>query len=143
MKKLLIYITTLIALLAGCSQSASTSPKDIAKVAYEWEKARFDRDYKMQQELIYKQGSYEVDKDAEKKDSGLKYGNMSFEVYYDEKNELYFIFTEFKNPQGENTVKDGLAFRKKADEWKIDQDKEINPDEIKKKIEREACINCN
>ena len=42
MKKLLISLVALIALLAGCNQSASQdpddSPEDIAKIAYEWEK---------------------------------------------------------------------------------------------------------
>jgi hypothetical protein len=141
MKKLVFSFITLIVVLAGCSQG--TSPEDIANIAYKWEKARFDKDYEKQQELIYEKGSYEVDKEAEKKESGLKYKNMSFEIYYDEKNEKYFVFTEFINPQGENTVKDGLVFRKKADEWKLDQDQEINRNEIEKKLEREACINCD
>jgi hypothetical protein len=141
MKKLVFLFITLIVVLAGCSQN--TSPEEIADTAYKWEKARFDKDYEKQQELIYEKGSYEVDKDAEKEDSGLKYKNMSFEIYYDEKNEKYFVFTEFINPQGENTVKDGLVFRKKADEWKLDQDQEINRNEIEKKLEREACINCD
>lgn len=141
MKKLVFFFITLIVLLTGCSQG--TSPEEIADIAYKWEKARFDKDYEKQQELIYEKGSYEVDKDAEKKDSGLKYKNMSFEIYYDEKNEKYFVFTEFRNPQGENTVKDSLVFRKKADEWKLDQDQEIDRNEIEKQLKREACINCD
>lgn len=140
MKKVLFSFIALIALLAGCNQGSST--EDIAKIAYGWEKARFDRDYKKQQELIYEKGTYEVDKDAEKKDSGLKYEDMSFEVYYDEKNEQYFVFTEFKNPQGENTVNDNLVFRKKDNAWKLDQEKKINRVQIEKELEREACINC-
>lgn len=140
MKKVLCLFIALIALLAGCNQGSST--EDIAKIAYGWEKARFDRDYKKQQELIYEKGTYEVDKDAEKKDSGLKYEDMSFEVYYDEKNEQYFVFTEFKNPQGENTVNDNLVFRKKDNAWKLDQEKKINRVQIEKELEREACINC-
>jgi hypothetical protein len=141
MKKLVFSFITLIVLLIGCNQSAS--PEEIADTAYKWEKARFDKDYEKQQELIYEKGSYEVDKNAEKKDSGLKYNNMSFEIYYDEKNEKYFVFTEFINPQGENTVKDSLVFRKKADEWKLDQDQEIDRNEIEKQLKREACINCD
>jgi hypothetical protein len=141
MKKLVFSLIVLIVLSTGCSQG--TSPEEIADTAYKWEKARFDKDYEKQQELIYEKGSYEVDKEAEKKDSGLKYKNMSFEIYYDEKNEKYFVFTEFINPQGENTVKDGLVFRKKADEWKLDQDQKIDHDEIEKELEREACINCD
>lgn len=140
MKKVLFSFIALIALLAGCNQGASS--EDIAKIAYGWEKARFDRDYKKQQELIYEKGTYEVDKDAEKKDSGLKYEDMSFEVYYDEKNEQYFVFTEFKNPQGENTVNDNLVFRKKDNAWKLDQEKKINRVQIEKELERETCINC-
>ncbi|MGM0807456.1 MAG: hypothetical protein ACQET8_22385 [Bacillota bacterium] len=139
-KTLVITLLALITLLTGCNQG--TSSEDIAKVAYEWEKARFDKDYKKQQEMIYEKGSYEVDKNAEKKDSGLKYDNMSFEIYFDEKNDQYYVFTEFKNPQGENNVDDELLFRKKDNAWKLDQDKEINRDQIKKELEREACINC-
>lgn len=74
-KTLVISLLALVALLTGCNQG--TSSEDIAKVAYDWEKARFDKDYKKQQEMIYEKGSYEVDKNAEKKDSGLKYENMS------------------------------------------------------------------
>ena len=59
------------------------------------------------------------------------------------KNKQYYVFTKFKNPQGENTVNDGLVFRKKDNVWKLDQDQEINPDEITNEIEQEACINCN
>ncbi|PLR65551.1 hypothetical protein [Bacillus sp. UMB0893] len=139
-KTLVITLLALIALLTGCNQG--TSSEDIAKIAYKWEKARFDKDYKKQQEMIYEKGSYEVDKNAEKKDSGLKYDNMSFEIYFDKKNDQYYVFTEFKNPQGENNVDDELLFRKKDNAWKLDQDKEINRDQIKKELEREACINC-
>ncbi|MBH0158653.1 hypothetical protein IHV10_19915 [Fictibacillus sp. 5RED26] len=139
-KTLVITLLALVALLTGCNQG--TSSEDIAKIAYKWEKARFDKDYKKQQEMIYEKGSYEVDKKAEKKDSGLKYDNMSFEIYFDEKNDQYYVFTEFKNPQGENNVDDELLFRKKDNAWKLDQDKEINRDQIKKELEREACINC-
>jgi predicted small secreted protein len=139
-KTIVITLLALVALLTGCNQG--TSSEDIAKIAYKWEKARFDKDYKKQQEMIYEKGSYEVDKNAEKKDSGLKYDNMSFEIYFDEKNDQYYVFTEFKNPQGENNVDDELLFRKKDNAWKLDQDKEINRDQIKKELEREACINC-
>lgn len=142
MKKLLIFFISLIALLAGCNQGAS--PEDIAKLAYEWEKARFDNDYDRQQEFLFEEGSYEVDKDSKKKESGLEYEDIRYEVYYDEELEHYYVFVEFKNPKGNNTVNDKLMFRKKDDEWKLDQNQsgKIDYDEIKREFERKACIHC-
>ncbi|MBT2729614.1 hypothetical protein [Bacillus sp. ISL-7] len=142
MKKLLILIIALIALLAGCNQG--TSPEEIAKIAYEWEKANFDNEYDKQQEFIYKKGSYEVDKTAKKVDSGLEYKDIRFEIYYDEELENYYVFADFDNPKGDNAVEDNIVFRKKADMWKVDTSKSlnVNRDEIKQKFEREACIHC-
>jgi hypothetical protein len=148
MKKLLISLVTVIALLAGCNQSVSQeqgdSPEDLAKIAYQWEKAKFDNDYDKQQEFLYEEGSYEVDKGAEKKNSGLKYEDMSFEIYYDEELKHYFVFADFKNPQGDNTVHDELVFRKEDDKWKLDQNQslKVNREDIKLEFERSACINC-
>ncbi|MEH6908405.1 hypothetical protein [Neobacillus drentensis] len=142
MKKLLILFIALMALLAGCNQG--TSPEEIAKIAYKWEKAKFDRDYKKEQEFIYEKGSYEVHKTTKKIDSGLKYENIRFELYYDKELKQYYVFADFDNPNGDNAVEDNIVFRKKADMWKVDTSKslDINRDEIKQKFEREACINC-
>ncbi|MCM3569892.1 hypothetical protein [Neobacillus mesonae] len=144
-KKLLISLILLIALLAGCNQSTSgTSSKDIAKLAYEWEKANFDRDYDRQQDFIYKKGSYEVFKTAKKIDSGLKYEDIRYEIYYDKELEQYYVFADFTNPNGENAVKDNILFRKKGDEWKVDTSKslDIMREDVSKEFDREACINC-
>lgn len=132
----------MIALLAGCNQS--DHPEAIAKIGYEWEKAKFDRDYKKEQEFIYEKGSYEVHKTTKKIDSGLKYGNIRFELYYDEELKQYYVFADFDNPNGDNAVEDNIIFRKKADVWKVDTSKslDINRDEIKHKFERKACIHC-
>jgi hypothetical protein len=142
MKKLLILFIALIALLAGCNKG--TSPEEIAKIAYEWEKANFDNEYDKQQEFIYKKGSYEVDKTAKKVDSGLEYKDIRFEIYYDKELENYYVFADFDNPKGDNAVEDSIVFRKKADVWKVDTSKslDINRDEIKEKFERKACIHC-
>lgn len=141
-KKLLISLVFLIALLTGCSQGISS--ENIAKLAYEWEKARFDNDYDRQQEFLYEEGSYEVDKGSKKKDSGLKYEDIIYEIYYDKELELYYVFVEFKNPKGNNTVNDKLMFRNKDGKWKLDQNQSmtINSDEVKREFEREACIHC-
>lgn len=142
MKKLLISFVSLIVLLSGCGQGASS--EEIAKLAYEWEKARFDNDYDRQQDFLYEEGSYDVDKDSKKLDSGLKYEDIRYEIYYDKELEHYYVFVEFKNPKGGNTVNDSLMFRKKDGKWKLDQDQSmnINADKIKREFEREACINC-
>ncbi|QWC25147.1 hypothetical protein KJK41_22220 (plasmid) [Bacillus haikouensis] len=142
MKKLFISFITLIALLAGCSQGVS--PEEIAKVAYEWEKAKFNNDYEKQQEIIYEEDSYEVDKDSKKIDSGLKYEDIRFEIYYDKELDQYYVFADFKNPNGDNSVKDNIVLRKKADVWKVDTSKslDINRDEVKEELEQEACIHC-
>ena len=144
-KKLLISLILLIALLAGCNQSTSgTSSEDIAKLAYEWEKANFDRDYDRQQDFIYKKGSYEVDKTAKKIDSGLKYKDIRFEIYYDKKLEQYYVFEDFTSPIGGNSVVDNILFRKKGDEWKVDISKSLDivREEVSKEFDREACIHC-
>ena len=111
MKKLFISFIGLIALLTGCNQGVSS--EDIANLAYEWEKANFDRDYEQQQKYIYEEGSYEAYKGDKKIDSGLKYEDIRYEIYFDEKIERYYIFTDFKNPNGENSVEDNIVFRKK------------------------------
>jgi hypothetical protein len=142
MKNRFISILILIALLAGCSQGAS--PEEIAKVAYGWEKAKFNNDYDKQQELIYEEGSYEVDKGAKQRDSGLEYEDIRYEVYYDKKSDQYYVFADFNNPNGDNTVEDNIVLRKKADVWKVDTSKslDINRDEVKEEFEQEACIHC-
>lgn len=146
MKKLLISFVALIALLAGCNQSVSQgdSSEDIAKLAYEWEKAKFDNDYDKQQEFLYKEGSYEVDKGDKKIDSGLMNEDIRLEIYYDEELEYYYVFADFDNPNGENSVEDNILFRKKGNEWKVDTSKglDIVREDVSKKFEREACINC-
>lgn len=142
MKKGLFSFFALAVLLAGCNQG--TSPEDIANIAYEWEKAKFDRDYEKQQEFLYEKGSYEIDKNSKKKNSGLKYEDVRLEVFYDEASEQYYIFADFKNPNGDNSVKDEIIFRKKDDQWKVDQDQstDIDRKEIPEKFERDACIHC-
>jgi len=148
MKKLLFSFVALITLLVGCNQSASQgqgdSPEDIAKIAYEWEKANFDRDYEKQQEFIYEEGSYEAYKGDKKIDSGLKYDDISFEIYKDKELEQYYVFADFDNPNGDNFVEDNILFRKKSDEWKVDTIKSLDivREEVSRKFERAACINC-
>lgn len=148
MKRLLISLVTLIVLLAGCNQSVSKgqgdSPEDIAKIAYEWEKANFDRDYEREQEFLYEEGSYEVHKTTNKIDSGLKYEDIRFEIYHDKELEQYYIFADFNNPNGENSVADNILLRKKGDEWKVDTSKSLDivRDEVSGGFERTACINC-
>ncbi|KMY41489.1 lipoprotein [Peribacillus loiseleuriae] len=142
MKKLFISFIGLIALLTGCNQGASS--EDIANLAYEWEKANFDRDYEQQQKYIYEEGSYEAYKGDEKIDSGLKYGDIRYEIYFDERIERYYIFTDFKNPNGENSVEDNIVLRKKDEEWKVDTSESLDivRKDISEKFAREACINC-
>lgn len=146
MKKLLLSFIALIALLAGCNQSVSKgdSQEEIAKLAYEWEVAYFDNDYEREQELIYEEGSFEVHKTREKNDSGLKYRDIRFEIYYDKELDYYYVFADFKNPVGENSVEDELLIRKKDDEWKVDTSKslDIDRDVVKKNFERKDCIHC-
>ncbi len=142
MKKLSILLSTLLVLLAGCNQGPS--PEEISKVAFEWEKANFDRNYDKEQELIYEKGSFEIHKTAKKIDSGLQYDDIRFEIYYSEESEQYYVFADFDNPNGDNAVEDNIVLRKKADEWKVDTSKslDINREEIKQKFEQEACIHC-
>ncbi|KKI92176.1 hypothetical protein WQ54_10810 [Bacillus sp. SA1-12] len=148
MKKLLISLVVLIVILTGCNQSASRgqgdSPEDIAKLAYEWEKANFDRDYEKEQEFLYEAGSYEIHKTTKKIDSGLQYKDIRFEIYHDKELEQYYVLADFENPNGENLVEDNILFRKKGEEWKVDTSKssDIKREEVSGKFERAACINC-
>lgn len=142
MKKVLFSFIALIALLAGCNQGASS--EDIAKIAFGWEKANFDRDYEKEQEFIFDKGSYEIHKTAKKIDSGLKYEDIRFEIYYDKESKYYYVFADFKNPNGDNSVKDNIVLRQKADMWKVDTSKslDIDRENVKEKFEQEACIHC-
>ncbi|MRX56583.1 hypothetical protein GJU41_21785 [Bacillus idriensis] len=141
-KTLVITLLALVALLTGCNQG--TSSEDIAKVAYGWEKANFDRDYEKEQEFIFDKGSYEIHKTTKKINSGLKYKDVRFEIYYDKESEYYYVFTDFKNPNGDNAVKNNILLRQKADVWKVDTSKslDINREDIKDKFDRKACIHC-
>jgi hypothetical protein len=141
-KKLLISFVALIALLTGCNQGASS--EEVSKLAYEWEKANFDRDYERQQQYIYEKGSYEAYKGDKKIDSGLKYEDIRYEIYFDEGLERYYVFADFKNPNGENSVEDNIVFRKKDDEWKVDTSESLDivREDISEEFDREACINC-
>jgi hypothetical protein len=141
-KSQLFCLVVLISFLAGCNQGSSA--EEIAKLAYEWEKAYFDTDYEREQELLYEEGTFEVHKSREKRDSGLKYEDIRYEVYYDRGSEQYYVFLNFKNPVGENSIEDELLIRKKNGEWKIDKGEsmEIDRKKVSEEFEREACINC-
>ncbi|PET74957.1 hypothetical protein CN514_05020 [Bacillus sp. AFS001701] len=142
MKKLLICTTTLIALLAGCSQS--TAPEDVAKVTYEWEKATLKADYEREQQLLYKEGTYEIHKDSPARNNSLKYKDMKIEVFYDKKNERYYSLFNYINPEAGNKVEDSYVVREKNEELKIDIEgsKDIDQVKIRNSFEREACIHC-
>jgi hypothetical protein len=142
MKKLLLSFIALIALLAGCNQSAS--PEDVARVTYEWEKATLKADYEREQELLYKEGTYEIHKDSPPRDNSLKYEDMKIEVYYDEKNEWYYSLFSYTNPEQGNKVEDSYVVREKNGELKIDikGSKDIDQEKIRNSIKREACIHC-
>jgi hypothetical protein len=144
MRRFWILAAALTAIITGCSQGASASAEDIAKLAYEWEKAYFDTDYSKEQELLYEPGSFEVHKSREKKESGLKFEDIRYEIYYDNELEQYYVFTDFKSPTGANNIKDELLIRKKGDEWKVDKNESFNivRKDVSKKFEREACIHC-
>jgi hypothetical protein len=141
MKRSYLILPLTLLLLGGCS---GTEPEDIAKVAYDWEKARFDRDYQAEQKLIYEKGTYEAHKSANKKDSGLKYNDIKFEIYPTSNSNQYYVLTRFDNPNGENSVEDELLIREKGEEWKIDVDQSMKLDRnaIKDKYELEKCIHC-
>ncbi|PEC50961.1 hypothetical protein COJ46_01630 [Bacillus sp. AFS077874] len=146
MKKLLILFTTLIALLAGCSQSVSKgdSHEDIAKITYEWEKATLNADYKREQELLYKKGTYDIHKDTPPRENSLKYKDMKIEVYYDEKSELYYSLFSYINPESGNKVEDSYVVREKNEELKIDivGSKSIDTEKVRDSFNQVACVHC-
>ena len=93
---------------------------------------------------IYKDGSYEIHKTTKQKDLGLKYEDIRYEIYFDEELEQYYVFADFKNPNGENSVEDNIVLRKKDEEWKVDTSESLDivRKDISEKFAREACINC-
>ena len=131
----------IIGVLVGCGQQP---PEQVINTAYEWEKAYMDSDYDRQQELLYKAGTYEVDKTATKEDSGLKSEDIRYEVYYDEDLKRYYVFTKYKNPTKGNTVDNGLVIREKDTDWKVDIDSsmDLSEKDIQEKFDQTACINC-
>ncbi|MED1865831.1 hypothetical protein P4V41_20480 [Fictibacillus nanhaiensis] len=141
MKQTYLILPLTLLLLVGCS---GTEPEDIAKVAYDWEKAYFDRDYDEQQKLLFKDGSYEVNKTTKKINSGLAYKDIQYEIYPTNESDQYYVMTTFRNPNGENTVENELLIREKGEEWRIDVDKsmKIDREDIRDKYELETCIHC-
>ncbi|WP_137791930.1 hypothetical protein [Bacillus sp. E(2018)] len=141
MKQTYLVLPLTLLLLGSCS---GTEPEDIAKVAYDWEKAYSDNDYEKEQTLIYEEGSFEIHKNREKNNSGLKYKDIKYEIYQTKEADQYYVLTTFRNPNGENTVENELLIREKDEEWKIDMDKsmKIDREEIKDKYELETCIHC-
>lgn len=138
MKKLFILIVALIVLTTGCNQVASVSAEDIEKVTYQWEKATLQADYKREQELLYKKGTYEIHRDTPLRKNNLKYQDMKFEVYYDKENNWYYSIFTYINPAEGNKVEDAYVVRKKDDKFKIDieESKEIDPTKIKEGFKR-------
>jgi hypothetical protein len=142
MKKLLISLIALIALLAGCNQN--TSPEEIAKIVYEWEKATLTANYEREQELLYETGTYEIHKDTPARKNGLKYEDMQVEVYHDKEKGWYYSIVSYTNPEEGNKVEDVYVVRKKDEGLKIDIEKSEGVDEskIKESFKREDCIHC-
>lgn len=141
-KRLLCFAFLPILILAGCGGGTKEKPEDMAQVAYQWEKARFDRDYDKQQPLVY-EGTYDAYKGATPIDSGLAFEDIKYEVYFDKESKNYYVFTDFKNPNGENKVDDTLLLREKDGAWKIDTDgsRALNRENIKQEYELIGKVN--
>jgi major membrane immunogen (membrane-anchored lipoprotein) len=137
------FLVIFAVVLVGCGKT-SISPQDIAKDAYKWEKAYFDNDYKKEQDLLYNKGSFEIHKTRKKRDSGLTFNDIRYEIYNDRDNNNYYVLADFSNPLNKNRVKDNLLFRKKSGRWKLDktQSMDLNRNEIKDNFQRVACIHC-
>ena len=74
----------------------------------------------------------------------MKYEDIQFEIFYNEKAEQYYVFADFDNPNGENAVEDNIVLRQKNDDWKVDTSKslDVNREEIQQKFEQTSCIHC-
>lgn len=138
--RLIIIAASLIACLAGCLQKQPL--EQLEDTAYEWEKAYMDSDYDRQQQLLYKKGSFTVDENSTRKESGLKRADVNIEIYQDqEKDHQYYVLTDYINPKEGNRVKSEWVLREKEDSWKVDTEasREITRNQV---IEDYKCLSC-
>ena len=136
--KRLILLSCLVLGLIGCGQKQSIDT--LADTAYEWEKAYMDSDYERQQQLVFKKGSYTVDKDSEKEESCLKKKDVSVQLYYDSESDRYIALTDYINPQKGNQVQSEWVLREKEDSWKIDT--EASRDITREHVQELECVSC-
>lgn len=146
MTGLFSLFTALLFVLSGCAQQPNHTDA-VKQTAYKWEKAFMDSDYQTQQQLLYKVGTYEVDKTAQKQNSGLKENDIQYQIYYDKKMNWYDVLTTYMNPLQGNKVEERLVIRQKGGEFKVDEEKTMDlKDESLLQIQTEtdqiACINC-
>ncbi|WMX58980.1 hypothetical protein [Peribacillus sp. R9-11] len=137
-----LTVVLFFGVLVGCGQQQP--PEQVVNTAYQWEKAYMDRDYEAKQELLYEDGTYDIKKTAQKKDSGLKSENIRYEVYFDKELDWYYVFTTYKNPGHGTKVSNDLVIREKDSDWKIDMEasEDISKEDIEGKFDQVACINC-
>lgn len=139
-------IAALMLMLSGCTQQPDNT-SSIQKIAFQWEKASINLDYKTQQKLLYQPGTYEVNKTAQKQNSGLKETDIQYQIYFDNQNSWYDVVTTYDNPFYGNKVQDKLVIRQKGKDWKVDKRNSTDLlDESLTQIQNEtqqiACINC-
>lgn len=137
--RIFVIASILVISLAGCLQKQPT--EQLLGIAYEWEKAYMDSDYERQQQLVYKKGSFTVDKDSIKEESGLKKDNVTIEIYHDNESDKYYALTDYINPQEGNRVQSVWALREKKDSWKVDT--KASRDITKEQVLKYDCLTCN
>jgi hypothetical protein len=152
MRKFLFICILLSAALTACGQKNTTTAekdieKDVIDVAYKFEHAYMQRDYKEEQKYIYAPGSFEVHKDVKvEKGSNLKYEDVRFEVYHLEDKKRYVVFMTYENPHPDrgNTIHQQYVIRQKDGTYKIDTDESlyIEKSQIEEKYKMSACVNC-
>lgn len=108
----------LMFIIAGCSSGTDDTAR-ITRVAYEWEKAVLDNDRGTLESLLY-EDSFGIATTDKNIDSGLKYEDVTFEVYVDKQSGQYMVASEYRVPATKETVHNTIVLRKHGGAWKVD-----------------------
>lgn len=136
-------LAALFLMLSGCSQQPDNTSA-VQQIAYQWEQAVVNQDYKAEQKLLYQAGTYEVNKTSRKQNAGLKENDIRYQIYYDQQAGWYDVVATYDNPLHGNKVQDKLVIRQKGDTWKVDEENSLTLQEDSLTgAQQIACINCS
>jgi hypothetical protein len=123
--------------VTGNKQEPTNQQNTPSYVAYKFLKAFLQSDYEEEQRLIYKKGSYEVDKNAEKQSIAFSPKNIEgIKEYNDKIDKVVFVWIKYDNPHTSSTFTRVYAVRKNDEgDYKVDMDAGFDFSFIQQKIE--------